>query len=125
MDKSYVTLEQQVCVVCNQEFDTGALLLDKRLRERFDMHTVTGYGWCESCTEKREQGFIALVEVDPTKSTASGDRMQLEDAYRTGTICHIKREIAINIFDTVDDDSPPLMFVEPDVVKYLEKISRA
>lgn len=40
--KSYVTLEQKICVVCGRSYDTGSLLLDKRLRERFEHHTITG-----------------------------------------------------------------------------------
>ena len=31
-DKSHVSLEQHVCLVCGTAFDTGAILLDKRLR---------------------------------------------------------------------------------------------
>ncbi|MBA0457816.1 hypothetical protein D7Y57_17025 [Stenotrophomonas maltophilia] len=31
-DKSHVSLEQHVCLVCGARFDTGAILLDKRLR---------------------------------------------------------------------------------------------
>ena len=46
MPKSYVTIEQHVCPVCGKAHDTGTILLDRRLRERFDMYTPTGYGLC-------------------------------------------------------------------------------
>src|SRR3546814_1103109 len=43
-DKSHVSLEQHVCLVCGTAFDTGAILLDKRLRASMERHTKTGWG---------------------------------------------------------------------------------
>src|SRR3546814_5168048 len=43
-DKSHVSLEQHVCLVCGVAFDTGAILLDKRLRASLERHTATGWG---------------------------------------------------------------------------------
>lgn len=40
-DKSHVSLEQHVCLVCGTVFDTGAILLDKRLRTSMKLHTAT------------------------------------------------------------------------------------
>ena len=31
-EKSHVSLEQHACLVCGVSFDTGSILLDKRLR---------------------------------------------------------------------------------------------
>ncbi len=45
-DKSYVSLEQHVCLVCGHAYDTGNLLLDKRLRASMQRHTTTGMGLC-------------------------------------------------------------------------------
>ncbi len=47
MEKSYVTMA--VCPICGE--DTGALLLDKKLEERFEMRTVTPQP-CDACREK-------------------------------------------------------------------------
>jgi hypothetical protein len=47
MDKSYVTLA--ICPICKEE--TGTLLLDKRLRPKFERHTVTPEP-CEKCGKK-------------------------------------------------------------------------
>jgi len=44
--KSYVTMEQ--CCLCGKS--TGSLLLDKRLRNVFDSHTVTG-NICPKCED--------------------------------------------------------------------------
>lgn len=45
MDKSYVTLAR--CPICKG--DTGEILLDKRLRPRFEMYTTTPYSVCDNC----------------------------------------------------------------------------
>lgn len=34
--KSWVSLEQKICAVCVQQYDSGALLLNKRLSESMD-----------------------------------------------------------------------------------------
>jgi hypothetical protein len=41
-DQSHVSLEQHVCLVCGKAFDTGTILLDKRLRASMEHHTKTG-----------------------------------------------------------------------------------
>jgi hypothetical protein len=88
-DKSYVTMEQHICEVCGKPYDTGALLLDTRLRDRFDMHTVTAIGgMCEEHKKLCDEGFIALVGI---KNSGSGNRLQPEHAKRTGTIMHLKK----------------------------------
>jgi len=43
-DKSHVSLEQQLCLVCGTAFDTGNILLDRRLRASMKHHTTTGLG---------------------------------------------------------------------------------
>jgi hypothetical protein len=42
-DKSHASLEQHVCLVRGKAFDTGAILLDKRLRASMEHHTATGW----------------------------------------------------------------------------------
>ena len=62
-DKSYVTMAQHICPICGQVHETGELLLDKRLREVFDRHTITGWGMCPKCHEKVDEGYVAFVEL--------------------------------------------------------------
>ena len=45
MDKSHVSMERRVCRVCGREYDTGAILLDRRLKKSMDRHTLTGGGF--------------------------------------------------------------------------------
>ena len=76
-DKSHVSLEQHVCLVCGTAFDTGAILLDKRLRASMERHTATGWGLCPEHQKLADDGFVALVECDPQRSgSQAGGRMK-------------------------------------------------
>ena len=57
MDKSYVTLE--VCVICGK--DTGALFLDRRLKNSFEMHTSFPNSVCDGCREKYLSKGVMLI----------------------------------------------------------------
>ena len=94
-DKSWVTIEQKICVVCGTKYDSGCLLLDTRirfgkLRETFEHKTVTGWGMCPDHEKLREE-YVALVECDPTKLNSSANTAEPDEVYRTGRIAHIRR----------------------------------
>lgn len=92
MDKSYVTMEQKVCFVCGEKFDTGNILLDRHLCNRFERNTVTGYGHCPECQNKLDEGFVFLIVVDESKSPNE------KEPWRTGEIVTIKKEVCADIF---------------------------
>lgn len=110
MGKSYVTLEQNQCQICGKVFDTGALLLDRRLRERFEMHTVTGNSFCPEHEDLRKQGYIAFIVCDASKSQPTGSTMRLENAHRTGEIIHIRKKAVHKIFNI--ELTLPLAFID-------------
>jgi hypothetical protein len=116
--KSYVSLEQHLCIVCGKSYDTGTVLLDRRLRESMLKYTVTGSGLCPEHQALHDQGFIALVECDPAKShlPPSGYRLQPGMAYRTGRIAHLKRDAWSQVFNINIPPDLPLVFVEPGVI---------
>lgn len=118
-DKSYVTLEQHVCAVCGETFDTGALLLDKHLRPKFDMHTVTDFGLCKEHTRLKAEGYIFLVGIDPNKSTQP---YTPRSVWRLGRDAAVKREAWGKMFNVPCPDSP-LCYVGADVLAKLERIS--
>lgn len=126
-DKSFVTMEQQVCLVCGQLFDTGSLLVDLHLRKRFDRNTATGWGLCPEHKAKHQEGYIALVECDKAKSTKiSNDNISPEGAWRTGTIVHLRREVAKDLFRISDAAiAGPMVFYEPELIKILTVIEEA
>ena len=79
-DKSHVSLEQHVCLVCGTAFDTGAILLDKRLRASMERHTTTGWGLCAEHQKLADDDFVALVECDPQRSGSPNGSVKPEQA---------------------------------------------
>src|SRR3546814_20782436 len=75
-DKSHVSLEQHACLVCGARFDTGAILLDKRLRASMERHTATGWGLCPEHQKLSDAGFVALVECDTQRSGSPSGRAE-------------------------------------------------
>jgi hypothetical protein len=94
-ERSYVSIEQNVCPICGTAFDTGALLIDKRLRPSLERHTATGWKMCPDHQAKFDAGFVALVEYDPARSTLSAHAAHVrpQDVHRTGRVLHLKREL--------------------------------
>lgn len=121
MDKSYVTLEQKMCPICGHTKDTGSILLDTRLRPQFDMKTTTGYGLCKDCQEKKDKGYLALVVCNPEKTTVRDDTVKMEDAYRTGEIVHIKREVAKQMFNK-EITKRDFVFIDTDLKNKLQQM---
>lgn len=121
-DKSHVSLEQRVCLVCGATFDTGAILLDKRLRQHLDRHTVTGWGLCSEHERLFKDGYVALVECDLQRSggAPSSGSMKPEQAYRTGRLAYMKREAFAQVFNVPIAVDQPCVFVEPEVIEQLQ-----
>ncbi|AVO42540.1 ATPase [Simplicispira suum] len=122
-DKSYVSLEQRVCLVCGTSFDTGSLLLDKRLRASMKRHTTTGWGLCPEHQKLFDDGFVALVECDPERSgSPAGGRMKPEQAYRTGRVAHLRRTAFTQVFNVPIEDKQVCVFVEPGLIEQLQSM---
>jgi len=121
-EKSHVSLERRVCLVCGISFDSGALLLDTRLRASLERYTTTGWGLCPEHQQRFDEGFVALIECDPQRSGAKSgsNHIKPEDAYRTGCVAHLKREVFAQVFDVALDASYPCVFVEPGVIDQLK-----
>ncbi|HBR2750777.1 TPA: ATPase [Klebsiella aerogenes] len=121
-DKSHVSLEQHLCLVCGVAFDTGTILLDKRLRASMEQHTATGWGLCPEHQKLSDDGFVALVECDPQRSVspAASGRVKPEQANRTGRLAHLKREVFAKVFNAPVAADQPCVFVEPGVIEQLQ-----
>ncbi len=119
-EKSHVSMEQHVCLVCGVAFDTGAILLDKRLRASMEHHTTTGWDLCAEHQKLAEDGFVALVECDPQRSGSPGGRLKPEQAYRTGRLAHIKRHVFAQVFNVPIEAYQACVFVEPGVIEQLQ-----
>lgn len=126
-DTSHVSLEQRLCLVCGAAFETGALLLDQRLRASLRRHTTTGWGLCAEDQKRFDEGFVALVECDPQRSgsMAGATRMKPEQAYRTGRLAHLRRAVFSQLFQVPIEDTQACVFVEPGVIDRLQSMTAA
>jgi len=124
-EKSHVSMELHVCLVCTMTYETGALLIDRRLRESLDRHTVTGWGLCPQHQALFDDGYIALVECDPEHSgnPSPGDLVKPDKAYRTGRLAHVKRDVFDRLFNVPRNDKLPCVFVEPGVIEKLQALA--
>lgn len=122
-DKSHVSLEQHVCLVCGKEFNTGAILLDKRLCKCLERHTVTGMGLCAEHQKLADNDFVALIECDPERSKPLNGYLKPEQAYRTGRLLHLKRAACAQIFDRPIKDNQFCIFVEPGVIERIQAMA--
>ncbi|MBH2008463.1 MAG: ATPase [Xanthomonadaceae bacterium] len=119
-EKSHVSLEQHVCLVCGVKYDTSSILLDKRLRASLEHHTTTGWGLCDEHQKLSNDGFVALVECDPQRSGSPGARLKPEQAYRTGRLAHLKRGVFATVFNVPVAADQACVFVEPGVIERLQ-----
>lgn len=126
-EKSHVSMEQRVCLACGACFDTGSLLLDRRLRASLERYTVTGWGLCGEHQKLADDGFVALVECDPNRSGVSsgGGHINAEQAYRTGRLAHLKREVFTRMFNVPIAKEQSCVFVEPGVIEKLQAMVSA
>jgi hypothetical protein len=104
-EKSFVSIEQHVCMVCGAAFDTGSILLNKRLRANMEQRTKTGWGLCPEHQKLFDDGFVALVECDPQRSgSPSSSHIKPEQAYRTGRLAHLRRTLFVQMFNVPIED---------------------
>ena len=115
-DKSYVTMEQHICLVCGAVFDTGNILLHRNLREVFDRYTVTGRSLCPECLKRREEGYVFFVEC--TQPYASVESLAPEQATPTGNYARVRKHVADMLFPEKSLDF--MAYVAPDVFQWLK-----
>ena len=123
-EKSHVTMKQEMCPVCGEVHDSGAILLDKMLRKKFERTTTTGYALCPVHEEMYKQGYVALVGIDPAKSTVSDGTVKMEGVYRTGRVAHIKQSAWGHVLNVPvpkeGGKARPVVFVDDAVIQKLE-----
>lgn len=96
------------------------VLLDQGLQNNLNRTTVTGFGLCEEHEKMYNDGYIALVVVDPerTKNAHSG-RVRAEGVFRTGELLFLRKEVVRDIFNISEDDERPLLFIDELMAMYL------
>lgn len=120
-DTNFVALGKHVCPVCGQLHDSGEVLIHKRLMNIKPEQAVTGQSLCPEHKRLFDEGYLALVGVDESKSGPKKDTLRPEDAYRTGWVMHIQRHVAKRLFNVELPESLPMCFVAQGVIDMLEK----
>lgn len=131
MSKSHVAMEQKMCLVTGKLYDTGTILLDRRMEDTLEQPTVTGWGFCPEVQEKLDNGYVAFIGIDPEKSTIKNDRITIkndritkEDAYRTGKILYIRRSVLPNIINIPIPEDMQFMFIDDAALEQVAEIQK-
>jgi len=103
-------------------YNTDVVLLHKQLKSVLEHHTLTGNGLCPEHQQLFDDGYIALIECDVSKSEVHGSKIDPSEAYRTGNIVHVKRDIADKLFSVSFPSNIPIAFVEQGVIEKLPKV---
>lgn len=123
MTKSYVSMEANVCIVCTEQFDTGAILLDRRLRESMEPKTTTGWGMCPHHEALKDDGFVALVACDEAKSgLLDNGNVDPAEAWRTGVIAHLRKGAFAEVFNVPVPDGM-LVFCDEEVIAAIQALA--
>lgn len=124
-DKSYVSMEKHICLVCARSFETNTIIMNSRLRPTLERFTVTGWGLCPEHKKLFDDGYLAIVAVDESQSDKEPDgSIRPNGAYRLGPIAHLKRHIAREIFTIPITDDLPMIFCEPEVIEMLQQLQQ-
>ena len=120
-DKSHVSMEQKICPICGvqHEHDCG-VLLDKRLKQSMERFTTTGYGLCEEHSKLHQDGFIALVVIDESKSEFENGNLKPDKAFRTGEVLHLKREVAKDIFSDFEHVEMEFIYIDSEAANKIK-----
>lgn len=86
--KSYVGMGHDECPICGAKH-SEVVLIDKRVRNTLDHDQTVGISECPECVGKIDNGYVALVAIDESKSKHP---YTPTSAYRTGNIVWIKRD---------------------------------
>lgn len=120
--KSHVSMEQEKCLVCAKDFDTGTIILDRRLKNSLESKTLTGWGLCPEHDALYKSGYITLIGADYSKSDhLPNGNVKPEGAYRTGDVLHVKFELFEDICNVPRGDSP-VMFCDPAVIEHIKSL---
>ena len=125
MEKSYVSIAQEVCFVTGNLYDSGEILIDKRMENSMEHKTTVGMGICPEVKEFFAKGYVALIEIDLAKSGRGNDKkLSLKDAYRTGNIAYLKRDVLKELFTVPLEDSQDIVYIDEKTFQHLVELKK-
>ena len=117
-NKLEVAIVNEICPICCKETKHSLVmntLLNKNQAKKIkEMHgkTIGFSDPCEKCQGHLDNGYIALLGIDPEKSVKEY-KVKLENVYRTGILIWIKKDKAEEIFGS--QDNRPFILLENEV----------
>lgn len=119
MDNDFVAMAQKMCPVCGSIHEHNAeILINKRFQKIDKDERITGYGLCEEHDKLFQDGYLALVVTDESKSAITKhegnklDTLKEENACRTGDLMHIRRTVFNKLFDTESPEDQEMVFID-------------
>lgn len=98
---SYVSVATKACIICGTEYESGEILLDKKMKDKLERTTCTGLGApCPTCDKKYKDKFV-LIGVSDDDANVEGERLDAAEVNRTGMVVGIPNELAKEMFGDV------------------------
>jgi hypothetical protein len=119
MEKSHVGMGYHVCPVCGAHHDE-VVLLNKRLEATLARTQLVGYSFCAEDQKKRDEGYIALIEVIAESAPDGAKKLDVKGPMRTGHIAHVRQTIWKDIFGEVPIPEQGMAFVEQGFIAQLQ-----
>lgn len=125
-DNWAVALVHEHCPICFSKVNEQILIpnkLSKKVAKEIEEANGKSIGIsndiCEECKKLKEEGYIALVGIDPDKS----DMSSRETIFYTGSLARVRTETMNHLFkDWEKSDLGGYMYVEQQVLIDLEKL---
>lgn len=118
------SIEQAQCPVCGKIFDTGNILMFGYNRGKEAPRTLLNkIELCNKDQELYEEGYIALVAVDESKSDKlENGNLKPQSAWRTGKLAHMKKELFNDFFKDMNlKGDEKLIYVDDKLIDALNE----
>jgi hypothetical protein len=121
MKDGYVAMEKHICRVCGCTYDSGNILLHKKLHPISEEAAVTGMGLCEEHQRLFDEGYVALISIDEDASEVGEDTTHVKDTdvVATGRVLHILRSVAKEMFNIDIPEETPIVCTDDQVIDML------
>lgn len=118
--KESIVLGIHLCPICLKKHDSGETLIHKALRDIPKDKRLTGYSLCDEHKKTKEEGLMALIGADKSKSRVNPDgSIQFEGAHRTGQYMMVPGVLTTELFNGFEYTGQEFIFVDPEVLDWL------
>ncbi len=110
---SYVAMAHYIDPISGEKHGEH-IIFDRTLKDRLPDHPIAiGFELTNEHRKLHEDGYIALVAIDQSKSTGT----RPDQVYRLGKALHVKREALKQILDISDDHlALALIWVDMEII---------